>query len=128
LPDFVIINSETAAFGHVCKTVALIDHRSHRQIFVRDKHLFDFDPRLSLDGGRRRRVRGAQECIGRAERQDCDPPDDDQLPIHDTAALRALTLCAQDLDILIVKVRLIQSIELRLGLLNGSLPNSDNSA
>jgi hypothetical protein len=42
-----------------------------------------------------------------AERQDGDGADDDQLPIHEITALRPQTPCPQNLDIVIVKVRLI---------------------
>ena len=87
---------------------ALVDHRPHRQILTGHEHLLDVELRRRRGCGTRRRTgRVSQEDIRPAERENCDRPDDDQLPIHETAALRPLTLYSQDLDIVIVKVRLI---------------------
>src|SRR5271170_2262061 len=77
--------------------------------------LLDVDFRRSRGGGARRRVRGApEEDVGRPERQNCDGPDDDQLPVHETTAFQTPTRARRDLDIAIVKVRLIESIELTI--------------
>ena len=105
-PDFVIMSSETSAFGHGCQAIApSFDHRAHWQFLAGDKHLLDVDL-WSFSGGARRRARRPQEDIRRAERQNRDRPHNDQPPIHESRPF-ALTRHLQDLDIVIVKVRLI---------------------
>ena len=94
---------------------AVVDKRSHRQVLTGHEDLLEVEFRRRRGGRARRRVRGAaEENVGRPERQNCDGPDDDQLPVHETTALQTPTRTRADLDIAIVKVRLIESIELTI--------------
>ena len=58
--------------------------------------------------GGARIVRVPQEYIRRAEREHRNGSDNDQLPVHETTALRTATRYRRHLDIAIVKVRLIE--------------------